>query len=151
MEEFAPAAPVDELGQDVGASQPDEAGLRVSAAQGAHRVERVARARQQLGRVDADARMMADDLAGAGDARGERLHAIAGLQRVLRRDQPDHLVQLQASQRRLGDVGVALVRRVEAAAEQPHAHAGLQVEPQPLRGGPAGLRDESGRSREPHI
>ena len=54
-------------------------------------------------------------------------------------------------QSRLGDVGVTLVRRIEAAAEQPDAHARLQMEAETLRAWSAGLRDESGRSREPHI
>jgi hypothetical protein len=72
-----------ELGQDVGAHQPDEMGLRIEAVERAHRVERVARAEQQLRRLDLDARMVGG-LAGAGEADRQGLHAVVALQRVLR-------------------------------------------------------------------
>ena len=119
-EQVAPARPVDELGQDVGAHQPHELRLRIDPLQRLHRVERVARAQQQLGRVDADARMVGD-LAGTGHARRQRLHAVAALQRVLRRDQPPHFVEAEALQRLQADVPMAGMGRVERAAQQADA------------------------------
>src|SRR5580698_1416327 len=42
------------------------------------------------------------------------------------------------------------VRRVERTAEQPHPHAGLQVEPQPQHPRPTRGRNAPSRPREPH-
>src|SRR5882724_2963602 len=56
-EELAPALPVDELRQDVGACHPDEARPGIDALQRANGIERIARAEQQFGRVDSNARM----------------------------------------------------------------------------------------------
>jgi hypothetical protein len=58
-------------------------GARVKTLQRLHRVQRVARAKQQLRRLDLDARMMSKLLA-AGEARRQRLHAVVALQRILR-------------------------------------------------------------------
>ena len=115
--------------------------LGIGAAQRPHRVEGEARAQHQLGRIDADARMAADDLARAGDAGRQRLHAVVGLERVLRRDQPPHLVEPEPLQRLEADMAMALVRGIERAAQK--ADAARRV-PRHAR-----HRMESRRSRHP--
>src|SRR3546814_8798683 len=56
-------------------------------------------------------------------ALGERRHPARRLQRILRRDQPPYPVESEAPQRFLGDLPVAVVGRIEGAAEQADAGA----------------------------
>ena len=131
-EQIAPAQPVHQLGQDVGAHQPDELGTRVEPAQRPHGVERVARAEQQFGRIDPDAGMTGE-LARARHAGRQRLHAVVALQRVLRRDQPPDLVEAEPPQRLEADVAMAFMGRIERAAQEADAarrvarHAGHRM------------------------
>lgn len=53
-------------------------------------------------------------------ALGQGRHADDRLQRVLGRDQPPHLVELEAPECDLADVAVAGMGGVEGAAEEPH-------------------------------
>ena len=119
-EQFAPSPPMLKLGQDVGAHQPNEPGARIEPAQRPHRVERVARAEQQLRRTDTDMRVTGD-LPCPCDAGRQGLHAVIALQRVLRRDQPPHLVEVEPSQGLQADVPVSVVGGVERSAQQPDA------------------------------
>jgi hypothetical protein len=63
--------------------------------------------------------------AGAGQALGEGRHAARLLERVLRRDQPPHLVEAEPAQGLETDPVMALMGRIERAAEQPDPEAGL--------------------------
>ncbi|GGF12295.1 hypothetical protein GCM10011611_17380 [Aliidongia dinghuensis] len=62
---------------------------------------------------------MLRDLSGLGEPLVERRHALDRLQRILRRDEPPDLVELEMLQRQQADVAMAAVRRVEGAAQQP--------------------------------
>src|SRR4029453_8714804 len=65
--------------------------------------------------------MAANDLARGGDGGGQRLHAVVGLERVLRRDQPPDFVQAEPLQRLEADMAMALVRGIERAAQKADA------------------------------
>ena len=119
-EQLAPSQPMLELGQDIGAHQPDELGARIAPAQRPHGVERIARAEQQFGRVDPDAGV-AGELTRARDASRQRLHAVVALQWVLRRDEPPDLVETEAPQGFQADVAMAVVGRVERSAQKADA------------------------------
>jgi hypothetical protein len=54
----------------------------------------------------------------AGDALAQRAHAGRGLERILRRDQPPDFIKAEALQRLAADMQMALMRRIERAAEQ---------------------------------
>ena len=109
-----------ELGQNVGAHQPDEPGARIEPAERPHRVERIAGAKQQLGCTDPDAGVTGD-LPRTGDAARQRLHAVVALQRVLRRDQPPDLVEAQAPQGFQADVTMPVMGWIERSAQKPDA------------------------------
>jgi len=108
---------VTELREIVGTHQPDEASPRKAAFQRAQRVGGVTRAQPRLDIGNPDA-LVADDRRGGCDAVGERRHAVDRLQRILRRDEPPDLVELEMAQRLAADVQVAAMGRVERAAEQ---------------------------------
>jgi hypothetical protein len=86
------------------------------------------RAESRLEIEDADARITGDARR-HGDALFKGPHAGGGLQRILRRDQPPDLVETKALQRLAADVQMALMRRVERAAEQPDTPLRQMAEP----------------------
>ena len=51
----------------------------------------------------------------------ERGHAVGLFQRVLRRDEPPYLVEVEVAQRQPADMQVTTMRGVERTAEQPDA------------------------------
>jgi len=63
--------------------------------------------------------MSGGDLASLLQPQRERCHAGDRLQRVLRRDQPPHLVERKMPQREQAQMQVAAMGRVERAAQQP--------------------------------
>src|SRR6185437_14293042 len=66
---------------------------------------------------------MARHAAGRGQALGEGRHALHGLQRILRRDQPPDIVEPEPLERQAAEMQMAGMRRVEGAAEQADARA----------------------------
>src|SRR6185503_9004318 len=56
-----------------------------------------------------------------GEAILQRRHANAGLQRILRRDQPPHIIEAELFQRHLADMQMTLMGRIERAAEKADA------------------------------
>ena len=136
-EDRPPVPPARQLGQVVGAHQPDEP-VPGPCGQPAQRVGGVAGAEPRLQRQHPQARVTGDRRR-PGHALGQRRHAGLGLERVLRRDQPPDLVQLQPLQRLQADVAVAGVRRIERAAEQAHPElAARRAQARPAAAGRVG-------------
>ena len=121
-----------QLGEIVGPHEPDEARFREARVQGAQRVAGVARVQVALdvgGDDAAAARISAGGHGGGrGQAIGQRGEGLRVFQRVTRRDEQPDLVQAQASQRRPGEMQVAGVGGVEAAAEDADAHPAAVAE-----------------------
>ena len=86
-----------------------------------------------------------------GHATGKGAGFGAGLQGVLGRHKPDHPVETQALAGGLGDVGVALVGRVEAAAVKSDLHAPRESEAGPEGPGVPPHRPKPHLSRRPHV
>lgn len=74
---------------------------------------------QSLDIQDADARMFGHG-ARAGQTFGKRRHPFFGLQWILRRHQPPHLIQSKAGEGEKRDVTMAGMGRVEGATQQSH-------------------------------
>lgn len=87
------------LQQIVRAHQPDEAVLSLDIRQLCQRVGRVSGAEPRFGIADMNTGIGGGNLFGSRHALFERGHAVGGFQRVLRRDQPPHLVQAEKLQR----------------------------------------------------
>src|SRR5690348_6301318 len=117
MKDVRPPLPTPNLVEVVGAHQPDEAGPREASLEGGNRVRRVARAEPRLDVGRLDARIAGGD-DGGGEARLEGGHAACRLQRVLRRDEPPDLVEIETPQRFEAEMEVAAMRRVERPADQ---------------------------------
>lgn len=66
---------------------------------------------------------MVGDFLGGLHAFGEWPHALRALERVLRGNQPPHLVERQSRKGLRADPAMAGVRRVEGTAEEPNALA----------------------------
>jgi hypothetical protein len=113
-----------QLHQVIGAHEPDEAGAGKASAQRRERIGGVAGVQMALN-------IGGDDVAPIGNGgstcqpRGKRLHAGLRLQWIARGNQQPHLIQAQALQRGAGNVQVAIMRRIEAAAQQADAHAAV--------------------------
>lgn len=95
MEDRLPAPPMADLRQIVGAHQPNEALARKASLQRRDRIRGKAGAEAALEIEHADARVVRECL-GLSEALGKRRHAGDGLQGVLRRDQPPHLIEAEA-------------------------------------------------------
>ncbi len=123
-----------QLRQIVGAHQPDEAKSGKALFQLRQRIGGKARSklRLEIGRLDAG--MVRCEGSGRGEAVGERGHALHRLQRVLRRDEPPDLVEIEGAQRLEADMEVAAMCRVEGAADEadapplPPGEAGRKME-----------------------
>ena len=109
-----------DLREIVGAHEPHEARLRVTRLQCRERIGGEMRAKSGLEIKDPNAAIGAD-APRAGDTCFQRRRALYRLQRILRRDQPPHLVEAEALQGFEADMAVARMRRVERAAEQADA------------------------------
>src|SRR5215472_12390394 len=101
------------LRQIVGAHQPNEAKLRKALLQLPQRIGGKARPepRLEIGRLDT--RMVRCQGSGGGEAVGQGGHALHRFQRVLRRDEPPDLVEIERAQRLEADMEVAAMRWVE--------------------------------------
>src|SRR5687768_14515259 len=109
-----------ELGNSVGAHQPDEAVAWVPADQLAKRVDGEARPEPRLEIADPDWGSPRH-LPGGRKPRLERCHAFVGLERIAGRDQPPHLVEAERVERSEADPAMPAVRRIERAAEKSDA------------------------------
>jgi len=109
------------LRQIVGTHQPDEAKLRKPLLQLSQRIGGKARCkpRFEIGRLDP--RMVRGQGSGRGETVGQGGHALYRLQRVLGRDEPPDLVEIEGAQRLETDMEVAAMRRVEGAADKADA------------------------------
>lgn len=119
-EHVFPTVPAADLSEVVGAHQPDEVGARKAPAQLAEGVGGEARAEPRLEIGDLDARM-ARQGPGALEAVAKRCHAFDRLQRILRRDQPPDLVEVETLQRLEADMVMAGMGGIEGAAQQADA------------------------------
>src|SRR5688572_22802239 len=89
----------------------------------------------------------------------QRRHVACRFERILRADQPPDVIEAEQLQRQQADMAVAVMRRVEGAAEQADLPTGPKmpaVEMYPLHadatlraGLPARVMDGSARSRAP--
>jgi hypothetical protein len=122
LRDRTPVPPLVELGQIIGAHQPDESPLWIAPQQCAEGVGRVAGPQFALDRGDPDSRTAGLPLR-RGDPRREGRHARCRLERITRRHQPPDLVERQRVHREKRNASVPAVRGVEAAAEQPDGRA----------------------------
>ncbi len=146
--QLGPAAPAVQVLQAVGAHDPDEGDAGIAGLQGADGVDGVAHAQPGF-RIGHDHARPPRHGAGRGHP-PRQLRRRARLQGIAWRDQPDHPVQPQPLQRRLGHMRMALVRRIEGAAEQPDPHAGLQAQAHVQGAVPDAAEGLRRRSRRPH-
>ena len=123
VKDLLPGVPAVDLGEVVGAHQPDEAMAGKAPGQPPERGGGVAGPEPRLEIGDLEAGMTGDGLR-PGQPLPERRHAVNRLKRVLRADQPPDLVEPEARQGLQADLAMALVGRVERPAEQPDAPAG---------------------------
>ena len=126
LHDFRPPVPAREVQQVVRPHQPDKARIGCPLRQLPDRVGGVAGAELGLDVGDMDRGMMRH-IAGTLHALGKRRHALHGLERVLRRYEPPHLVQFKPAHGHQADMPVALMGRVERAAEQADAQAVRQA------------------------
>jgi hypothetical protein len=105
-----------DLREIVGAHQPDEMCARIARLQRRERVGGEMRTKPGFKIKDPNARI-AGDAHRTRDALCKRRHAGDGLQRILRRDQPPDLVEAEALQGFEADMAMAVMSRVERAAE----------------------------------
>ena len=127
-----------DLRQIVGTHEPDEAGPREAALQLAKGVGGImcAKLRFEVEHLDAP---VVGELRRGVETPLERGHAAHRFERVLRRDQPPHLVEVEPLQRLEADMAVAGMGRVEGAAEQ--------ADPLPRQRPQAYARSGQGRTR----
>ena len=118
--DVGPVLPAGELDEVVGAHEPDELGAGKAAAEGAERIVGVARVEARLDACG-DNPATVRDAAGAFEAVGEGGHAVGGFERVAGGDEEPNLVEPQALEGEAGNVAVALMGRVERAAEDADA------------------------------
>ena len=120
-EDRLPIAPMPDLCEIVGAHQPDETEPRPATLKRRQRVGGEMRPESLLEIEHADAPIGRGQCLGAGETIGKLAHAGDRLQRILRRHQPPDLVEAEPLQRLAADMEMALMRRVERAAEQADA------------------------------
>src|SRR5690242_20252349 len=105
---LCPVLPVCDLGEIVGPHQPYKTAVPMRLAEFSERVGGVSGAELGLDIGNSDSRVPGR-LARRVDSGREGRHAVHGLQRVLRRDQPPDLVELEERQRREADLAMALM------------------------------------------
>src|SRR5579859_5826500 len=138
-----------EVRKAIGSHDPNEPNFWESLFERAHRVDRVGAAEPGFDIRNDHARALGE-CAGGGHALRQIGGFMVGLERVLRRNEPNHPIQLQSPLGGLRHVGMALVRRVERTSVKAHAHPRSQMESGPERAWPPPLRGASGLSRGPH-
>lgn len=118
MEQARPVSPRIDLGQIIGAHQPDKPRLGDPFLQGAYRIDRVTSAERgfDIGRQNG---RMTRHRFGARQSVRRRRHARIRFQRILRRYQPPDPIQAKLGQSEQSDMTVAFVRRIERPAHQP--------------------------------
>lgn len=127
-----------QIGEIVGADQPDQADMGEAPLERGHGIDRIAGAQNRLHRGDPNP-PIPDQRLGVTLSGGECGHAVVGFERVLRGNQPPDAVKPQPVQRLTADLHMALMGRIERAAEQAHPgrRAGIQAElGQPIQGQP---------------
>src|SRR5260221_745906 len=124
VEDVLPTPPIWDLGEVVATHQPAEMGVRKAPAKPLQRIGRIGGAESGFDPADPDAAVGGGERSGLLQALGEGRHASNRLQRVLRRDQPPHLVEVETLQRLAADMQVAAMRGIERTAEQPDAASG---------------------------
>lgn len=122
LEDILPAAPVLEIGQIVGAHNPDEAMARMAAAQTCDGV-RAVRAVPAPFAIAHPNRRVAGEAPRRGQTLFERRHAAFRFKRILRRHQPPQFIQTEPFDGLKADMKMAFMRRIERAAEQTDARA----------------------------
>ncbi len=116
-----------DLDQIVRTHDPHEPRVREAAAERPQRVGGIARSQLRLDGRGAQPGMAARAF-GAGQPLGQTRHAGDRLERVLRRDQPPHLVEVEQPEGELGEMAMARMGGIERAAEQTHAPWRLAAE-----------------------
>ena len=106
-----------DLRQIVGAHQPDEMLARMDRTERYDGVGGVASRELRFDREHANARIAGEGV-GSSEAPRQGRHSGRGFQRILRRDEPPDLVEIQALQRFEADMAMTLMRGVEGAAEE---------------------------------
>lgn len=119
-EQGRPVPPFGELGQIVGAHQPNETRLRDAPAQGENRLDRVTSAERALDGRGADGGP-AGHRRRTRQARIERRHARIRFEGVLGRNEPPNGIQPEMCDGQKGDVPVTGVGRIERPAHQTDA------------------------------
>lgn len=116
--EASPVFPLVQLGEIVAPHQPDEPVFRIASLQAMKRVHGVAGAQFALYLAGHDG--CAPRLhPRRSEPRGKRCHALPGLKRVARRDQPPHRVEAQRLPGKNADPAVPAMGGIEAPAEEP--------------------------------
>lgn len=116
---LSPVSPARQLHQIIGPHHPDKA-VSGPSREALQQFHRESRAKAALERHDLEPRVSRDG-GGTRQPLLQARHAIAALQRVLRAHQPPDLVQSQTLQGLDADMAVALMGRIERAAQQPDA------------------------------
>ena len=145
-EQRRPAPPGGHLQQAVGAGEPHESRLRATAPQRADRVHRIARPQRRLQGAGVQA-PVPRGAARRGQTLLQRRHPATRLQRVLRRHQPPHPVELEFAQRPQADAPMSVMRRIERPAEQPDTRPPPEAREEPGEAGPANGAPASGGGR----
>ncbi len=94
---------------------------RTSGARAAKRLDRIGgvlAAEPGLDIGDDDAPVRAGDRPGLGEALGQGRHAVGGLKRVLRRDEPPDLIEIEPFAELARNMEVAFMGGIERAAKQ---------------------------------
>lgn len=119
FKDLDPLAPFGDLDQVVGTHDPDESIVRVALSETAQGVDGIACSQIRFRLADVDS-TISRNLACRGQTIGIRRHTFNGLQRVLWRDQPPDLIEMEALECQQADVPVTQMRRIEGSAEEAH-------------------------------
>lgn len=114
----SPVPPTVELQQIVRPHQPDEPDVRIRFLQRGDRIRRELSSVPRFKVGNDDPRIGGCDGFGAGEPAVEGGHAFLRFQRILRRNEPPHLVQPQKAQRLFGNVQMPVVGGIERSAQQ---------------------------------
>src|SRR5215468_9302786 len=120
--DLVPPLPVAKLHEVVGPHQPDETQPREAPSQGSQGIGSVGRSNEPGFEIaDDNASLSGGDPPSLFQAFGEGRHAGDWFQRVVRRDQPPHLVEIEAFESEPAEMQVAAMGRVERPAQEPDA------------------------------
>ena len=125
-----------QLDKVVRTHQPDKAQPREAATQGVKGVGGIGRSAQPAFEIaDDDVPMPGSDPPRLVQPNRERRHACNRLQRVLWRDEPPHLVEVEALEGEQAQMQMSAMCRVERTAQQPDAAMPAGVRPALTKGG----------------